>query len=175
MSTGDKTNNRYDLYLHRLKFETEYFKGDKELPIYSRVSSGYAVGDVVNILLNSNMDERRVCTVQPLSVSENATFVVDVDTVHFQDLKADDLGVWLPTGTKKSFFCFTSSGSLKIAQKATAELRNESCYYTLTRRYYVHKTYDKFHRQLVDIKGQLRYKCHKYFVVCAPEYHVVCL
>ena len=151
ISTGDITDNCNDLYPHRLKFETQYFKGDKELPIYSRVSSGYAVGDVVNILLNSNMDERRVCTVQPLSVSENATFVVDVDTVHFQDLKADDLGVWLPTGTKL-FFCFTSSGSLKIAQKATAELRSESCYYTLTCRYYVHKTYDKFHRQLVDVK-----------------------
>jgi len=107
-----------------------------------------------------------------MSVSENATFVVDVDMVNFRDLKVDDLGVWLPTGTKKSFFCFSSSGSLKIA---TADLRSESCYYTLTSRYYVHKTYDKFHRQLVDIKGQLTYKCHKYFVVCAPECHVVCL
>ena len=78
-----------------------------------------------------------------------------VDVVHFQDLKADDLGVWLPTGTKKSFFRFTSAGSLKIAQNATAQLGKESrCYYTLTRWYYVHKTYDKFHRQLVDIKGQ---------------------
>ena len=78
----------------RLKFEAEYFKGDKELPIYSRrVSSGYAVGDLVNILLDSNLDEHQVCSVQPLSVSENATFIIDVDTVHFQDLKADDLGV----------------------------------------------------------------------------------
>lgn len=107
----------------------------------------------MNVLLKSDIDQQRVCTVQPLGVTENASFVVDIDTVHFDDLKADDLGVWSPTGTKRTYFRFTQSGTLKISQKM-GSCGGQGDYYTLTRRYYVHKTYDKFHRQLVDIKGQ---------------------
>ncbi len=121
--------------------------------MYSRPSCGYPVGELVNILLKLEIDERRVCTVQPLGVTENAAFVVDIDCVNFHDLKADDLGVWSPTGTKKCYFRFTPSGTLKIAQR-TVSAGGGCDYYTLTRRYYVQKTYDKFHRQLVDIKGQ---------------------
>ena len=40
-------------------------------------------------------------TAQPLGVVENATFLIGIDSVNYQDLKADDLGVWVPTGTKK--------------------------------------------------------------------------
>ena len=98
----------------------------------------------------SNIDEEKVCTVQPLSVTENASFVVDIDAVSFQDLKADDLGSWNATGTKKSYFRFQPSGSLRVSDKRPA---NSSDYYTMTRRYYVHKTYARFHRQIVDIKG----------------------
>ena len=94
-----------------------------------------------------------MCTVQPLGVTENASFVIYIDAVNFDDLKADDLGVWSPTGTKRTYFRFTQSGTLKIAQK-TVSSSGQGVYYTLTRRYYVHKTYAKFHRQLVDIKGQ---------------------
>jgi len=104
----------------RLQFEPDHFQGDKELPVYSRPTSAHSVGELVNVLLKSDIDQQRVCTVQPLGVTENASFVVDIDTVHFDDLKADDLGVWSPTGTKRTYFRFTH----------------------------------KFHRQLVDIKGQ---------------------
>jgi len=41
----------------------------------------------VNVLLKSDIDQQRVCTVQPLGVTENTSFVVDIDTVHFDDLK----------------------------------------------------------------------------------------
>ena len=50
---------------------------------------GYIVGDLVNILLKSDLDLHKVCAVQPLRVTENACFVVDIDSVDFQDLKAD--------------------------------------------------------------------------------------
>ena len=62
------------------------------MPIYSRTASGYPVGDLVNILLKSDMAGRKVCTVQPLGVSENAAFVVHVETVDLQDLRQMILG-----------------------------------------------------------------------------------
>lgn len=143
--------------LCRIKFESpevDYYRGDKELPVYSRVQCGYPVGDLVNILLKSDLDLNRVCTVQPLSVTENSCFVVDIDSVDFQDLKADDLGAWSTTGTKKCFFRFAQSGTLRVTDKKPSNSKFN--YFTLTRRYYIHKSYDKFHRQLVDIKGILK-------------------
>ena len=129
------------------------------MPIYSRWTSGYPIGDLVNILLKSDMATRQVCTVQPLGISENAAFVIDVEEVDLQDLKADDTGLWHPTGTKKSYFRFSQSGMLRICEKCP---HNESEYYVLTRRYYIHKSYDKFHRQIADIKGELRHVCMFY-------------
>ena len=38
----------------------------------------------MNILLKSNLDLSKVCSVQPLSVTENSCFVVDIDSI---DLK----------------------------------------------------------------------------------------
>ena len=116
-----------------------------------RVTSGYPVGDLVNILLKSDMETRTVCTVQPLGVSENAAFVMDVETIDLQDLKADDIGSWHPTGTKRSYFRFSQFNALRACEKRP---RDTAEYYTLTRRYYVHKSYDKFHRQIADIRGE---------------------
>lgn len=92
-----------------------------------------------------------MCVVQPMSVADNVSFIIDVDVVNFHDLKADDLGSWSTTGTKKSYFYFSSSGVLKVNTKRGSS--SVSNYFTLTRRYYVHKSYNRFHRQLVDIKG----------------------
>ena len=90
---------------------------------------------------------------QPLGVAENATFLIDIDHVNYHDLKADDLGVWNPTGTKKTFFRFSSSGTLRFTSKRPSTSINSS-YYILTHRYYVHKSYEKFHRQIADIEGR---------------------
>ena len=138
----------------RIKFDhhNEFYQGDKEMPIYSRITSGYPIGTIVTTLLNSDLNRREVCHVQPLGVSENATFIIDVDSVNFEDLKADDLGSWTTTGTKTCYFRFSSSGDLRISYKRSSSSSNT--YHTLTRRYYVHSCYDRFHRQIVDIKGK---------------------
>ena len=96
--------------VYRIKFEPpeiEFYQDDKEVPIYSRLTSGYPVGDIVSILLKPNLDKQKVCTVQPLCLTESASFVIDVDVINFEDLKADDLGSWNATGTRKSYFCLT--------------------------------------------------------------------
>ena len=48
-------------------------------------------------------------------VSEmHAAFVVCTDNVVFDDLKADNLGSWKGMGTKKIYFPFLSSGSIRF-------------------------------------------------------------
>ena len=119
------------------------------MPIYSQVTSGYHIGELVNMLMKSAV--KNVCTVQPLGVSKNAAFIIDVEMVDLKDLKADDLGSWHPTGTKKSYFRFSQSGNIKISEKHPHGMLSQ--YYVLTRCYYIHKSYDKFHRQIADIQG----------------------
>ena len=48
----------------------------------------------------------QVCTVQPLGVSENAAFVIDVEEMDLQDLKADGTGIL--HGPKGHIFDFLS-------------------------------------------------------------------
>ena len=160
------------LYTFRLKFEDDssdsekssisafpmmpqqdFFDGDPELPLISRSESGYPVHSIIQTLLASDVDESRVCKVQPLGVMRNAVFMIDLDEVHFSDLKADDLGSWKATGTKRTHFRFTRSQDIRYAsRKPHGSMAGN--YFLLTRRYYVHRTYDRFHRIIADIKGE---------------------
>jgi len=57
------------------------------------------------------MPLERICKVQPLGVSQNVVFVVDIDVVDFRDLKA---GMRRGTGTKKTHFRLLPSGSITV-------------------------------------------------------------
>ena len=113
------------LLLYRLKFDDESengseikcFEDDPQLPIFAAPPSGYPVHEIIDILLRSDMPPQRVCTVQPLGVTENAAFVVSVDSVVFDNLKADDLGSWKGTGTKRIYFRLLSSGAVRFTNK----------------------------------------------------------
>ena len=63
------------------------------------------------------MPPEHVCMVQPLGVSQNALFIVDIDVVNFKDLKADDMESWKGTETKKMHFRVSSSGTIKYSEK----------------------------------------------------------
>ena len=69
----------------------EFYDNDPELPLFSTMDHGYPVHLLIQTLLAASVDESRVCKVQPLGVAKNAMFQIDLDRVHFEDLKADDL------------------------------------------------------------------------------------
>ena len=68
---------------------------------------------LIDAMLNPNVAPDKICSVQPLGVMQNAAFLIDINIVAFDDIKADDLGSWKATGNKKSFFHATSSGAVK--------------------------------------------------------------
>jgi len=128
------------------------YENDPELPMYSSISSGYQAAELAHTLLAKDINPKRVCRIQPLGVTKNATFLVDLDDVLFSDLKADDLGTWNANGTKSTYFSLSPNGVVRIASgKPTRSSR--SSYYILTRRYYTHGTYKLFRRVVIDIRG----------------------
>ena len=93
-----------------------YYQDDRSLPIFASLQYGYPQDRIIDILLVSSVPLEQICKVQPLGVSQNAVFVVDIDVVEFRDLKADDLGLWIGTGTKKTHFRLLPSGSIRYAE-----------------------------------------------------------
>ena len=125
-----------------------FYDDDPELPILSNMDHGYPVHLLIQALLS---DSNPICQVQPMGVTRNSVFQIDLDKVGFEDLKADDLGSWTGTGTKRTHFRFTQSNTIKYA---TGVPSSASGYFLLTRRYYIHRTYNKFHRIISDVKGK---------------------
>ena len=63
--------------------------------------------EAVDILLTHSINDHRVARAVPTSVNKNTIFVVHLEASlvkHVKNLLADDLGVWIGTGTKTSFF-----------------------------------------------------------------------
>ena len=54
--------------------------------------------------MTPTISSKRTFCMRPTGVSENATFLIDIDAVCFTDLKSDDMGTWKATGTKSAFF-----------------------------------------------------------------------
>ena len=76
---------------------------------------------VVRILMDAELDQDKVCHIQPMGVTKNASFIIDIADVHFADLKADDLGSWKPNGTKATYFRFLPSGTKRILSARQSE------------------------------------------------------
>ena len=131
-----------------------FYENDPQLPIYDTPTCGCPVNDVIDILLNIDIQTENVCTVQPLGVTQNCLFIVDIDSVEFDDIRSDDLGSWKATGTKKVSFKVLKSGAIKVYK--TRSSNNAS--YLLTRRYFIHSAYNKYHRMIADVKGMIYYK-----------------
>ncbi len=88
-----------------------HYMEDPDLPMYTQVSSPYNCVELISILMTDDMDDCKTCGTRPLGVSENASFIIDLDRVQFDDLKADDLGSWKQNGSKH-----TTSGWMIVAR-----------------------------------------------------------
>ena len=127
-----------------------YFNDDRELPVFSETTTGYSLQQIVGILMDQSLSDDKVCRIQPLGVNRNCTFIIDLDCVKLEDMKADDLGSWKSNGTRRSFF------NLKDDRKACEFVKSlASGSFVIVRRYYVHCTYPKFRRSIIVIQGEL--------------------
>ena len=53
-----------------------FFNDDLELPIYSQVTNGYGLHEIVNILLSESLPKEKICKIQPLGVNCNSTLLL---------------------------------------------------------------------------------------------------
>ena len=127
-----------------------HFNNDPELPVYSQRSAGYSLSELVEILMREKCPDDKVCHIQPLGVNCNCTFIIDFDSVSFEDLRADDTGSWKSTGTRRSYFTLDRRNRPDFLKSAPLQLAGS---YHIVRRYFVHRSYSKFRRCIVEIRG----------------------
>ena len=145
-------SNRSDL-----EVDYEYFHDNPKLPIFERTPARYPAETIVRILLGT-IDPLRVCSIQPLSVQANATFVVDTSKLaSVKDLTADDNGAWQPTGKPCTWFrvLFDDSGNVSKVYKLSHKPAVLTKYtYALYRYYSRHQTCGDFKRTVATIVGK---------------------
>jgi len=116
--------------------------------------------------MSGSLSVEKVCKIQPLGVTQNCTFVIDLDSVSVDDLRADDLGSWKPTGTRRSYFKLSETNEVDFFSRVPSE---QSSYFVIIRRYFVHLTCPKFRRCIVEIQGEV------WFCMCLCVSVCVCV
>ena len=93
----------------------------------------------MNALLDNELKDSMMCSVQPTNVENNVVFVVDLGKLETtKDLYCDDMGSWKHNGVHHLWVevddlgFVTSHGKLKPPSAANV--------YRLTKKYFTHKT-----------------------------------
>ena len=94
--------------------------------------TSFLTEEVAKVLMS--LDVNTVCHVQPMGMTKNTTFLIEVNDVAFTDLKADDLGTQKTNGTKSTYFSTRSSGEIMIIPGKGKGSTNS---YVMARSYYV--------------------------------------
>lgn len=103
-----------------------------------------------NLILNARTNAENVCVKKPVFVNKARSFLVHTAKLNsVDDIKADDLGVWVHKGKPKRQYEVLRSQSGIVYSVAG----NNS--YTLTRVYYHHKNTPEFRRTIFYINGTL--------------------
>ena len=125
----------------------EFYDSDPELPLLARMDHGYPVHSLIVYL--QMICRKTVYVKSSLLVSLRMQCFKLILIVWL--LKILKQMIWLATGTRRTYFRFTQTNAVRYA----TGVPNSSEHFLLTGRYYVHKTYNRFHRIICDIKGRL--------------------
>ena len=111
----------------------------------------FTIERLCSIILDPNIDKELVCKAQPIRVSHNVTFVVDCSCLaDREDILADDLGVWISNGSRKTRFSakVSPSGIVSISLDSSA-----ADHHVMYRAWHTHGTSADFRRLVVSIEG----------------------
>lgn len=129
-------------------------EGNVAIPVFHEGPVSFTVGEAVRIILQAQ--ENEICTEQPIGCTSSMTFLVDASKLHDrEDIRADDLGVWVNKGVKSSFCTIKIQGDIvqkvdvldyKLSVKFTS-------LYRLKRTYWVHSEDKRTSRRLFELEG----------------------
>lgn len=103
--------------------------------------------------------EARVCHEQPFGCMETKAFIISTEAVaHPDDLRADDLGVWVNNAVRKSYYSVHYNDNqhrvtfMKKLGSCPPQVSRSSVH-CLKRSYYKHKSSKDFSRIIFELTG----------------------
>ena len=136
--------------------EVEYFMQNPKLPIFSHSTKRISAEELISVLLNSP-NPQKLCSAQPLSVQENATFLVNCSELEsYKDLSSDDNGAWEATGKPCTWFkiLFDNKQVSKIHRLEKKPAVKSSKVFSLYRYYSRHASSRDFKRMIATVRGK---------------------
>ena len=128
------------------------------LPVYSRSTARFDTQELVNILLDPDLKEEKICKTQPTDIEHNTVFVVDISRLDcIKDLGCDDMGSWKCNGVYHAWVDVDSNGFVASHGKKKPE-KVTSNVYMITKKCYVHKTSQDLKKTIVFLAGMLSMK-----------------
>ena len=86
--------------------------------MYSRISTRMDTQEIVNALLNPELDDDMIYTMQTVNVEHNAVFTVDLEKLNnVKDLYCDDMGSWQYNGVYHSWLTVNDIGFVSTLGK----------------------------------------------------------
>ena len=158
------------LYSHHccipsINFSVEYYHGNSDLPVYGHPKHGCKCDEIVHILLNPIFKEELLSKTHPVSVEHNVSFVVDLTSLSDpNDVRADDLGSWTCTGSRRlSFMVKFGNAACHIVSGISGSGAN---LVQIRRQYHVHGTDSDLHRMIAFVENfEGRRKCDEYWSI----------
>lgn len=141
-------------------YRIDYHLGNQLMPIFEKRDrySEYATSYLVDIIAGQkSVDPGHVCTVVPIRVQSNVSFVVDMDAIKNPlDLRADDNGAWLHNGIRTIWLSVSKRGDVEILSRKgrpKMSISGGAKLYCMRRTYHALKSSPDFKRMIVTMEG----------------------
>ena len=110
--------------------------------------------EIVNALLDPELDDDMICTMQPVNVEHNAVFIVDLGKLNnVKDLYCDDMGSWQYNGVYHSWLTVNDIGFVStLGKQKPSEVASDM--YCITKKYFVHRTSSDLKKIAVILSGK---------------------
>ena len=90
-----------------------YFDSNPDIPMYSTEAPSFGADEAVKLLFNAEDDV--ICSKQPIGCKKSATFIINVSNLgYYDDVRADDLGIWNNKRVRTNHFHISFRGSGKV-------------------------------------------------------------
>ena len=125
--------------------------------MYSTSSVRLDTQEIVNAILDPDLVESRICSMQPVDVENNVVFVLDLSKLaSFKDIYCDDMGSWKHNGVYHAWIDVDESEFVSVLGKERPDSHSASVY-SITKKYYVNKSASDLKKTVALLTGWF---CH---------------
>ena len=113
-----------------------------------------ATDDIATVLIQETIEQSEIARKVPTNVSKNTVFVVDTTKLcDGEDMRCDDMGAWLCTGSKRFDYSVDDTGNLK--RETELENHSREKLYQLNRQFFKNKSAPSVRKIIATVRNNI--------------------